>query len=71
MHSTKINATKPQDSVQEKGAGCRASTVLQFVKSKNRAWVKARTSVQALANKSKWKQTNPEAKVQAKVRGTV
>lgn len=31
---------------------------------------KAEISVRTLANKSKWKQTNLEAKVQAKVKGT-
>lgn len=41
---------------------------MEIVKSKNRAPV--RISVGRLANKSKWKQTNLETKVQVKVKGT-
>lgn len=68
-NSAEINATYPRTASENKSEW-RAGGLLEIVKSKNRARVKGGTSVSSAANKNKWKQTNLEAKVQRKVKGT-
>lgn len=60
--------TCPRTVSEKRGMNAEPAGVFAIAKGKNRTQV--RTSVGSLASKFKWKRTNLETKVEAKVEGT-